>query len=235
MLFIPNSLSPDCPLYPMSCLWNKRIKSRPKNHGIENVSMMTTFQSMCLCIWLCSMCMCSDEPRAGLTNEFTLPMWHCCDNQIPRQACSFPLACLCVWGGSTVPALWQGRYLQYTVYERERESWLNNSRNTSVKLPVVPKSLKWDWTHMLTWTHTQCASSSLRMSRFNDIIWSPAWVLWASTGHLKALRGSLQSQNSLVLRSVQGHRVQNMNHSFLCGWYPSCAWKNVNVISGFNV
>lgn len=57
-------------------------------------------KQVCLYIWLCSMCLCSDGPRAALINEFTLPMWHCCDNQIPRQACSFPLrASLCVCGG----------------------------------------------------------------------------------------------------------------------------------------
>lgn len=64
------------------------------------------------------LCMCSDGPRAGLINEFSLPMWHCCDKQIPSQAgpfasgwfcvfvrassfydkdTTFPALCLCVW------------------------------------------------------------------------------------------------------------------------------------------
>lgn len=126
-----------------------------------------------------SMCVCSDGPRAGLINEFTPPMWHCCDNQIPRQACSFPLRALVCEGKlcpcfmtRTLPSL-HCVCLSDRVREREKESWLNNNRSTSVKLLILPKSLKWDLTHMLTWIHTHCKCWPVCMSRFNYITCGP--------------------------------------------------------------
>lgn len=106
------------------------------------------------------MCMCTDSPRAGLINEFTLPMWHCCDNQIPHQACSCPLG-----GGGERDR------------QRERESRLDNSRGTSVKL-IPSKSLQWDLTHSHENTHTHILENAGHcVSRFNYITCSPAWIL----------------------------------------------------------
>lgn len=113
------------------------------------------------------LCMCSDGPRARLINEFSLPMWHCCDKQIPRQAGSFASGwfSVCVCEGELF--LWQGHNLPCPLLkfvwvrlgrESERGSWLNNSRSTWVKLLIPPKSFQWDLKH--THTHTESKGPS---------------------------------------------------------------------------
>lgn len=83
--------------------------------------------------------MCSDGPRAGLINVFTLPMWHCCDNQIPRQACSFPLrGFVCLWGQAL--SLLYDKDITFPLCmcvclhkrDRKKESWLHNSKRKSL-------------------------------------------------------------------------------------------------------
>lgn len=114
----------------------------------------------------------SDGPCAGLINEFTLPMWHRFDNQIPRQACFFPLrvfVCVCLRGQALSLFLWQGRYIPCTVCvcvcfcvcvrERQwRESKNHDSttaRSTWLKVLIPSKSLKWDLTQARTNTHSE--------------------------------------------------------------------------------
>lgn len=84
----------------------------------------------------------------------------------------------CVWGQA--PSLFYDKDVTFpalcvclTETEREKESWLNNNRSTSVKLLILPKSLKWDLTHTLIWIHTHCKCWPLCMSRFNYITWGP--------------------------------------------------------------
>lgn len=96
---------------------------------------------------------------------------HCqCDTAVTiryhARPAPFPWRCLCVsvWvrvSAISVPVHWQGHYLPYTVHVhmREEDSWLNNSRNTSEKLPDQPKSSQMGF-HMNTHTHTVWAAHS---------------------------------------------------------------------------
>lgn len=113
------------------------------------------------------MCMCSsDGPRAGPTNEFTLPMWHCCDNQIPCQACAFPLevfVCVCesvceCWGGQSL-SLFTDKDITfpYSVHVRMREEDSKRKTHDSTAFVTHQRNsltclnpYKWDF----TWTHT---------------------------------------------------------------------------------
>lgn len=141
--------------------------------------------------------MCSGGPRAGLLNEFPLPMWHCCDNRMPRQACSFRLRVF-VFEGNAL-SLFYDRDVTFPALcvfsngqrKRERESWLNNSRSTSVKLHILPKSPQMgfntrshDYTLVVSAGHSAC--QGLITLRVVQLV-----TRLVSTGHCKT-RGSPQ-------------------------------------------